>query len=168
MGVTAATNRTLGLARHVAELASAAPAKVRGVLIATGDLARFVNDRISLVTSLSPEEHTMQHITVQMLVDAINELDDPFDAHDVERRVLRNQPVAMANEILRYANSGDVLRTFSAQFSRHVDTVLRGQIQQTAKVSTANLGGLVSECQQWKKLLPPLNAGGTASVNATP
>ncbi|MBN8602965.1 MAG: hypothetical protein J0M26_18150 [Planctomycetes bacterium] len=109
----------------------------------------------------------MKHITLPMLVDAINELNDPFDAHDVERRVLRNQPAAMAQDILRYANSGDVLRTFSAQFARHVDSVLRGQIEQTAKVSTANLGGLVSECQQWRKLVTPLHAATATADDGT-
>lgn len=52
----------------------------------------------------------MQYVNSQMIADAINELDTKFDAHEVERRVLRKQPIAFANELLRYAQSNDALR----------------------------------------------------------
>ncbi len=100
----------------------------------------------------------MQHLNSQMIADAINELDTKFDAHDVERRVLRKQPIAFANELLRYAQSNDVLRAFSAQFAKYVDSAMNGQIRKTSKVTTPNLGGLESECQQWEKLTSPCTA----------
>lgn len=108
----------------------------------------------------------MRHVTTQMIADAINELGDRFDAHDVERRVLRTNPVAIANEILVYANSNDVLRTFSAQFSRFVDSSMHGQIRQVSKVCTANLGGKVSDCQQWEKLILPVVAAAASPTLA--
>lgn len=101
-----------------------------------------------------------------MIADAINDLDTKFDAHEVERRVLRKQPIAFANELLRYAQSNDVLRAFSAQFAKYVDATMRGQIRQTAKVCSPNLGGLDSECQQWEKLTSPCIASSPIPLSA--
>lgn len=99
----------------------------------------------------------MQHVTTQMIADAINELPGLFDSHDIERRVLRNESIAFAQDILLYKLSKDVLQTFSAQFARFVDSTMRGQIEQTGKVCTYNLGGVLSECQQWRKLVSTIN-----------
>jgi len=91
-----------------------------------------------------------------MVAEAINDLGDTFDTHDVERRTLRRHPVAVAHEIIYYDGSDDVLRTFSAQFARYIDRAFPGQIRQTRKVDTENLGGAIGRCQQWVKLTPPV------------
>ena len=93
----------------------------------------------------------MNFITPEMLSSEIDSLGEFFDAHDIERRILRNQPVAFAQELLRYREADDILRTFSAQFSRFVDTSQSGRLEKAERVTTANLGGLLSECQQWRK-----------------
>jgi hypothetical protein len=100
------------------------------------------------------KELVVQHITPQMAVDALNQLDTRFDAHDVEKRLLRLHTVAVAQEILRYANSGDVLRNFSAQLARWIDRTFQGQIRQVASVHSENLGGRVSSNTEWEKLVP--------------
>ena len=93
----------------------------------------------------------MKHITHQMAREAINSLGaDKFDAHDVERRILRLHADAVAQEMLEF--NGDILRNFSARFAKWIDAEFQGQIKQTKKVTSDNLGGKPSRNQQWSKL----------------
>jgi hypothetical protein len=103
-------------------------------------------------------ELAMRYVQPQMIADIINQLDSPFDAHSIEKRLLRLNTVETAREILRYRNSGDVLRTFSAQLARYIDRTFRGQIQKTSKVGSENLGGLRCGNQEWVKLIIPVVA----------
>lgn len=108
----------------------------------------------------------MHHIKSPMIANAISQLSNPFDSHDVERRVLRTEPIAFANELLRYAQSKDILQAFSAQFALFVGSCMQGQIRKTSKVNTPNLGGLDSPCQQWEKL-PGTGSGTQTQSNTT-
>ncbi len=98
----------------------------------------------------------MRYLTADMVADAINRAPTPFDAHDVEKRVLRHHPVETAREIEAQAGSGDALRFFSAVLSRYVEKTFggpAGQIRKTRKVESENLGGQRSANQQWEKLV---------------
>lgn len=100
----------------------------------------------------------MRHLTAPMVAEAINSLPSPFDCHMVERRVLRDHAVETAREIIAQAGSGDALRYFSAVFSKYIDRAFPGQIRQTTKVMSDNLGGKDSRNQQWEKLVPTVTA----------
>ncbi|MCA9124496.1 MAG: hypothetical protein H6822_24970 [Planctomycetaceae bacterium] len=102
----------------------------------------------------------MQYINSQMVADAINQLDDRFDAHGVEKRTLRLHTNAFAQELTRYATSPDPLRQFSAAFAKFVDALFRGEIRQTQKVTSENLGGEQSPNQQWEKVMNPVTGVG--------
>jgi len=95
----------------------------------------------------------MQHVSDQMLADVINVLPNVFDTHAVEQRVLRNQPVAAAREILEHQHNGDVLRQFSATFSKRIAAAFPGQIEKVSKVVSPNLGGRESDNQQWRRVV---------------
>ncbi len=100
----------------------------------------------------------MQFLTAQMLADGINQLGERFDAHAVEKRVLRLHTNEFSQELIRYATSTDQLRQFSAVFSKAVDSTFNGQIVQTQKVSSENLGGEISVNQEWQKTNTPVTA----------
>jgi hypothetical protein len=97
-----------------------------------------------------------------MAADAINSLGSPFDCHMLERRVLRDHAVETAQEIVAQAGSGDALRYFSAVFSKYIDRTFAGQIRQTRKVMSDNLGGKFSKNQQWEKLVVTVTAPAVA------
>ena len=104
----------------------------------------------------------MQHVTDRMLADAINSLDkQTFDTHDVERRVLRDEPVAVARQILEHEGQQDVLRQFSASFSSRIANAFPGQIDKTnRKVTSPNLGWRESANQEWRRvdMIEPVTA----------
>ena len=99
----------------------------------------------------------MQFLTAQMMADGINQLDDRFDAHAVEKRVLRLHTNEFAQELMRYATSTDQLRQFSAAFAKSVDSTFNAQIVQTQKVNSENLGGELSMNQEWQKATTPVS-----------
>ena len=96
----------------------------------------------------------MRHITRQMAASTINLLPSSFDAHMVEKRMLRLHTVAFANDILEYASTDDPLTRFSNQFARWLDATFQGQIHQTRKVASDNLGGAKTRNQEWEKANP--------------
>ena len=100
----------------------------------------------------------MQFLNAQMMADGINQLGDRFDAHAVEKRVLRLHANEFAQELTRYATSNDQLRQFSAAVAKFVDSAFRGQIVQTQKVNSKNLGGECSMNQEWQKTTTPVTA----------
>jgi len=101
----------------------------------------------------------MKYLKPSMIADIINQFqDDRFDAHSVEKRLLRVNTVEMTREILRYRNKRDVLMTFSAQLARYIDRTFRGQIRKTTKVGSENLGGLPCRNQEWVRLVTPVVA----------
>jgi hypothetical protein len=106
----------------------------------------------------------MRHLTAPMVADAINFLGSPFDCHMVERRVLRDHAVEIAQEIVAQASSGDALRYFSAVFSKCVTRTFAGQIRQTTEVLAENLGGKLSKNRQWEKLFPAVTAPAVATT----
>jgi hypothetical protein len=83
----------------------------------------------------------------------INQLPPRFDAHLLERRLLRLYTVAIAREMIAFNRAGDALHQFSAAFARWVDREFHGQIQQTRKVTSENLGGERSRNQEWEKIV---------------
>lgn len=99
----------------------------------------------------------MEFLTGELIAGALNVLGDRFDAHDVEALLLRTSTGAFARELLRYETRDDPLLRFSAEFSQHLDRRFGGQIQQTEKVPSRNLGGQVSRNQQWVKLARPIH-----------
>jgi hypothetical protein len=95
----------------------------------------------------------MQHITRAIAAAIINELPARFDAHMLEKRILRLYPVDVAQELLEFRQTEDTLHQFSAHFAKWVDTQFRGQIRQTRKINSENLGGLESSNQEWEKMI---------------
>ncbi len=95
----------------------------------------------------------MKHITRQIIAAILNSPDCPntFDAHWVEQRLLRHYPSEFAHELLEFQGSNDPLQQFSAAFAQWLDRKFAGQIHQTRKVSSLNLGGLVCMNQEWRK-----------------
>lgn len=105
----------------------------------------------------------MEPITAAMLAEAINDVrngDGLFDSHAVQQRLLRLHPVAFAEGLLRYRNNEDPLHAFSAQLAKFIDRSFPGQIRQTEKVDSLNLGGLPGKNQQWVKLVRLVEASG--------
>ena len=100
-----------------------------------------------------------------MLATVINQLDETFDTHGVEKRLLRLYPIAFARQLATFAGVADPLQQFSADFSSAIGRTFATQLTKTRKVATENLGGLVSENQEWRRttLLPSTQpqAGGT-------
>jgi hypothetical protein len=88
-----------------------------------------------------------------MAATVINVLATPFDAHMLEKRILRLYAVAVASEVLEFRHTGDALHQFSAAFARWVDREFQGQIRQTRKVVSENLGGEPSQNQEWEKIV---------------
>jgi hypothetical protein len=81
----------------------------------------------------------MEFITDAMVADAINAIKgDVFDAHIVEKRLLRLHTVAVAEELLRYRDKDDVLQTFSDQLSESLDPAFSGQIEQIGRTESEN------------------------------
>ena len=96
----------------------------------------------------------MRHITRDMAASIINVMPPTFDAHRLERRVLRTYPVAFAYQLLEFTTSQDPLHQFSAAFARWIDSEFRGEIRKTHKVNSDNLGGESSQNQEWERIQP--------------
>jgi hypothetical protein len=86
-----------------------------------------------------------------MTASVLNQLGPTFDTHLVEKRLLRWHSAAVASEILEFSQAQDTLHQFSAQLGKWIDLEFRGQIRQTQKVRTENLGGEMSMNQQWER-----------------
>jgi hypothetical protein len=108
----------------------------------------------------------MTYVTNRMIADAMNELPIQFDAHALEKRCLRRNPLEVADEIKRHHATGDPLLYYSAVFAKHVDSAFRGQIAKTVKVESENLGGESSRNQEWRKLVPVVTPAPTIPVPA--
>jgi hypothetical protein len=101
----------------------------------------------------------MEFITDAMLPDAISAIEgEVFDAHMVEKRLLRLHTVAVTEELLRFREREDVLQTFNAQLARSLDPAFRGQIDQIGRTESENLGGRVNLNITWRKLVPTVTA----------
>jgi hypothetical protein len=75
----------------------------------------------------------------------------PFDTHKLERLTLRRHTEAFAEELLEFRQTRDPLNTFSARFAKWVDFTFQQEIEQTTKIRSENLGGLMSENQEWRR-----------------
>lgn len=95
----------------------------------------------------------MTHIDRAIAAPIMNMLPSRFDAHKLEKRLLRVHPDVVANEILAFRHTSDPLHQFSAAFARWVDREFQGQIRQTQKVVSENLGGEQSQNQEWEKIV---------------
>jgi hypothetical protein len=101
----------------------------------------------------------MKYVTDEMLAQVINGIPDAiFDTHKVEQRMLREHPVAAAQQILEYRKNDDVLQQFSAVFSKRIATAFPGQVDKVQKVISANLGGRDSKNQQWRRGVAAIRA----------
>jgi hypothetical protein len=76
----------------------------------------------------------MIHIKHQMAATVVNQLQSRFDAHDVERRILRLYTVPIASELLEFRNATDPLQQFSAAFAKWIDRSLRGRFGRLARL----------------------------------
>ncbi len=94
----------------------------------------------------------MTHIDHAISATVINLLPTLFDAHMLEKRLLRLYAVSVAREIIEFDHTGDPLHQFSAALARWVDREFQGQIRQTRKIVTENLGGELSQNQEWEKI----------------
>jgi hypothetical protein len=95
----------------------------------------------------------MTNIDHAMTATIINQLPPRFDAHLLERRLLRLHTVAVAREMIAFNHTGDPLHQFSAALARWVDREFHRQIRQTQKVTSENLGGEQSQNQEWGKIV---------------
>jgi hypothetical protein len=94
----------------------------------------------------------MTHIDHAIGATVINLLPTPFDVHMLEKRLLRMYAVAVGSEIVEFNHTGDPLHQFSAALARWIDREFQGQIRQTRKIVTENLGGEPSQNQEWEKI----------------
>jgi hypothetical protein len=96
----------------------------------------------------------LRGITHKMLADIMNELDDTFDNHRLEQRLLRKHTIAFAETLLEFKTAADPLRAFSAAFGRMVGHEFDGQIRKNPvpKTETPHLGGDDGPNQRWKKV----------------
>jgi hypothetical protein len=92
------------------------------------------------------------YITRPMVASVINQFQDSFDTHMVEKRILRLHAPAFARQLLEFQRTGDPLHQFSTHFGKWVDRQFRGQITKTARPSTENLAGVRTENQQWQRI----------------
>jgi hypothetical protein len=104
-----------------------------------------------------PMPKQMEHITPQMLKAIVN--GDPrasFDTHWLEKRILRDYPVAFAKDLLRFKDDRDPLHRFSMAFSQWFGGQFPIHIKKTsnAKEKSENLAGDVIENQGWTKVSP--------------
>jgi hypothetical protein len=88
-----------------------------------------------------------------MAATVINQLPTHFDSHLLEKRLLRLYTSAVASEMLAFNHTNDALHQFSAAFARWVDREFQGQIRQTRKAASENLGGETSLNQEWQKIV---------------
>jgi hypothetical protein len=106
---------------------------------------------INLYYVIVEENSMMRHISRPMVAPVIDQF-VRFDTHMIETRILRLHPIAFARELLEFAQTGDPLHQFSAQFAKWVDHEFTGQIRQTHKVVRDNLGGEPSQNQEWERV----------------
>lgn len=99
----------------------------------------------------------MTHVSRSTVASVLNQLPTVFDVHIVEKRLLRLYALTVAHEILAFEHTGDALHQFSAALARWLDREFQGQIRQTRKVISENLGGEPSQNQEWEKLVPVIN-----------
>lgn len=103
----------------------------------------------------------MRHITRQMVEEAIDDLPNEFDSHDVENWMLTNHREAVALEIISHIRNDDMLLVFSLNFGKFIqrefaghDGILREQVRRDSE----NLRGRRTECQRWVKIPPSKTA----------
>ena len=114
----------------------------------------------------------MHYLTVQMVVDILNELPRIFDAHDAERKAIGMFPREVGRELARQSNRGvmSALQKFSMQYSRFIEREfgspsVHPQIRKTragpnsdGRVESSNLAGDLIVNQQWEKRVPRIIA----------
>ena len=110
----------------------------------------------------------MTHINRSIVATVMNLLPNIFDAHMLEKRVLRLYAVAVAKEILEFNHTSDALHQFSASFARWVDREFQGQIRQTQKVVSENLGGEPSQNQAWEKIVNQITEQADGPTSCAP
>ena len=96
----------------------------------------------------------MTNNTRHMTAAILTALGNPFDAHAVEQRILRDHPIEVGQELQHFRHKRDPLRVWSAQTAQWIDRQFRGQLRKTRKVKTPNLGGKPSWNQEWEKANP--------------
>src|ERR1700686_5689857 len=96
----------------------------------------------------------MEHICRISAAAVINQLSALFDMHMVERLTVRLYPVEFGKELVRFGHTSDPLHQFSAHFAKWIDSEFAGQIRQTRKVTSENLGGREPQNQEWEKIVP--------------
>jgi hypothetical protein len=99
----------------------------------------------------------MRYITRPMVADIINDVPTTsFDTHWIEKRLLRRQAVAFAEELLEFRTADDPLMRFSAAFSQWIGRTFANEVTKSInnKVVSIHLGGEEGENQEWTKLNP--------------
>lgn len=96
----------------------------------------------------------MKHITASHLQPVLDHLTGPFDAHQLERALLRREPHAFARELLEHQD----VTVFSSQFARWFDREFggaAGAVRKTRQVKSANLIGNENANQEWEQVAVP-------------
>src|SRR5437867_3040867 len=94
----------------------------------------------------------MRNITRAMVAFLINRLGATrFDAHDLERLMLRFYPIAFGRDLVNFGQTSYPFHQFSAHFAKFVDREFEGQLHKTRKVRSRNLVGAFSSNQEWER-----------------
>lgn len=71
------------------------------------------------------------------------------DAHDFQREMMQQFPSDFALDLLTFIKDPDMFRSFSFTYGKWLAQELSGLATQTKKVSSLNLRGDVTECQEY-------------------
>jgi hypothetical protein len=91
----------------------------------------------------------MKHLTDQIIADAIAQMPETFDSHDLIREVMTRAPRAYADD-LAATRGDDPIQDFHAAIGRRL--VGFPSIAKTPVVTSMNVRGRETENQGWKKL----------------
>ncbi len=98
----------------------------------------------------------MRFLRRSQMVTIINRLPVLFDAHDAEKRALRDFPLEFGAELrAHFWMYRDPVHQFSCNFGRELSR-FSGQIVKTRKIVSDNLGGRSSRNQQWQRVVPTI------------
>ncbi len=93
----------------------------------------------------------MTPVTTEILLSIIELMPDRFDTHAIEHAMIEHFPVAFANGLLSYKDSGYPLHVFSQQLALRVDREFVHLLEKTTKIESLNLTGKLCENQEWRK-----------------
>src|SRR5216683_5330553 len=93
----------------------------------------------------------MPHLIKQMLSDAADAMQDPFDTHAVIEELQRSHPQEYTRDLYRHVHQYDPITSLHAEIGRRLLSVR--SIQKTTKVLGRNLRGRTTFNKQWRRVV---------------